>query len=406
MKNENLYVALTLAALICFSAASEETPVLAPDQNGQIQLIAPDPNGSVLGAEPMVWKANVKPGVYNVVVRYASAELPPSIRLDAGSQQHLQDRFMRGMNGTENGTPMSSQSLGPLAFRQEQVIEFRLSRSDLKESGSIKIAGLQLYPVGGTKSSVLETKTADVLPKKAPRINAADGAEMLWIPAGDFIMGGLGGNDAHSVNLAGFWMYKLPVTVKQYRQFCASTQRAMPSPPGWGWIDDHPIVNVSWYDALAYAKWAGVRLPTEAEWEKAARGTDGRVLPWGNDFDLTKCQSARDQHGFHGTAPVGHFPGNVSPYGVLDMAGNIWQWCSSRIGPYPYQANDGREDIATYVEGEKRTYRGGGWVQNSWRMDWTILHRGNFFPKYIEQGKMVELIRDHIGFRCAVSDGP
>ena len=76
------------------------------------------------------------------------------------------------------------------------------------------------------------------------------------------------------------------------------------------------MVNVSWFDSLAYTKWAGVRLPSEAEWEKAARGTDGRVLPWGNDFDTTKCQSIRDLHGFQGTAPVGYFPANVSPFGV------------------------------------------------------------------------------------------
>jgi len=84
------------------------------------------------------------------------------------------------------------------------------------------------------------------------------------------------------------------------------------------------------------------------------------------------------------------------------MVGNVWQWCSSRIAPYPYRADDGREDL-THIENERRTYRGGGWVQNSWRLDWTILHRGNFPPKYPENGQLVDVRRDHIGFRCASS---
>jgi len=123
-------------------------------------------------------------------------------------------------------------------------------------------------------------------------INAKDRAEVVYIPAGEFTMGskpGVGKSDEqpeHKVDLDGYWIYQTKVTVAQYRQFCQATGRSMPNAPSWGWKDDHPIVSVTWDDATAYAKWAGAALPTEAQWEKAARGTDGRIYPWGNEWDV------------------------------------------------------------------------------------------------------------------------
>ena len=117
------------------------------------------------------------------------------------------------------------------------------------------------------------------------KINAKDGAKMVWIPAGEFIMGSdeyAAEKPAHKVYLDGFWMDKNDVTVAQYRQFCEATGRQMPKAPSWGWIDDHPVVNVTWDDAKAYADWAGMALPTEAEWEKAARGGEYHRYVWGD----------------------------------------------------------------------------------------------------------------------------
>ncbi len=296
-----------------------------------------------------------------------------------------------------------SYSLGPLAIDSARAVTLGLTRTDLHGSGAISVTDVELDPIGGARASL---KPGPATRPVVSRINRIDGAEMVYVDGGNFTMGGLGGQDQNTVWTAAFWMYKCPVTVKQYREFCRKTSRSMPGPPGWGWIDDHPMVNVSWFDALAYAKWAGVRLPTEAEWEKAARGTDGRVLPWGNDFDTAKLQSPQDLHGSAGTAPVGHFPGNVSPWGCMDMAGNVWQWCSTRIGPYPYRSDDGREAIDSQFPGERRTYRGGGFVVNSWKGDWTILHRGNYFPREKDaSGALIDVIRDHIGFRCAAPAG-
>ena len=163
------------------------------------------------------------------------------------------------------------------------------------------------------------------------RENSVDGAVEVLIPAGEFKMGDDDQNDnkPRTVRLAAYWMYEDPVTVGQYRKFCDATKHSMPDGPDFdkNWSElKHPIVNVSWNDAKAYADWAHVRLPTEQEWEKAARGTDGRKYPWGNHWDASKCANSVGGNHLSGTVEVGKF--TDSPYGLSDMAGNVWQWCS------------------------------------------------------------------------------
>ncbi len=162
-------------------------------------------------------------------------------------------------------------------------------------------------------------------------VNPKDGAEMVYVPAGEFIMGSDHGwvdvRPQRKVYLDGYWMYKHEVTVAQYRKFCSETGRWMPEPPSWGWKEDHPIVNVSWHDAKAYADWAGVQLPTEAQWEKAARGTDGRGYPWGSKYDPSKALCFDDDF-IWCTLPVGLFPESASPYDCRDMTGSVSQWCA------------------------------------------------------------------------------
>jgi iron(II)-dependent oxidoreductase len=202
----------------------------------------------------------------------------------------------------------------------------------------------------------------------APTIIGKDGAEMILIPAGEFIMGspeGEGENDErpqHTVFLDAFYIDKYEVTNFQYKQFMDATGHGAPA----DWNNEkynqpnQPVVGVTWHDAVAYAKWAGKRLPTEAEWEKAARGADGRIYPWGNEWDSSKCNSGVGGDGYQYTAPVGSFSDGASPYGVLDMSGNVWEWCADWYDNN-YYSRSPQQNPKGPDSGSSRVLRGGSW---------------------------------------------
>jgi formylglycine-generating enzyme required for sulfatase activity len=201
------------------------------------------------------------------------------------------------------------------------------------------------------------------------KLTLSNGMEFMRIPAGKFLMGSTIENSLahdderpqHTVDIPyDYWMARYPVTNAQYSQFKKKDF-------GKG-KENHPVVEVSWNDAMEYCNWLNkilhsefriphlqLRLPTEAEWEKAARGTDGLEYPWGNAFDKNKCNTSEGGKG--GTTSVGLYsPQGDSPYGCADMSGNVWEWTHSLKKAYPYNVNDGRE-------GEKasgaRVLRGG-----------------------------------------------
>ena len=217
--------------------------------------------------------------------------------------------------------------------------------------------------------------------------------EYIYIPAGPFAMGSTPRRVAelvqvdgeafrieeprHEVTLPGFHIARYPVTNAEYKVFIEETGHRVPfrnddwSRP-YSWNPEtrafpegkahHPVVLVSWEDAVAYGDWLGGRLPTEAEWEKAARGTDRREWPWGNTWQEGRCNT--EESGLQETTPVGRFsPAGDSPYGVGDMAGNTWDWCSSLPDPYPYRPDDGREDSAALGP---RVLRGGAMGLKRW----------------------------------------
>jgi formylglycine-generating enzyme required for sulfatase activity len=197
--------------------------------------------------------------------------------------------------------------------------------------------------------------------------------EMVLIPAGEFLMGSDPNKDKdayddeqprHRMLLPDYYMAKTPVTNAQYLAFVQATRYGVPEhwkgnkPPKGK--EDHPVVYVSWGDAMAYCKWLAhvtskaYRLPSEAEWEKAARGADGRIYPWGDEWDAKLCNA--EESAKHGTTPVGAYPRGACPYGLLDMAGNVHEWTTSlawaqrptsgtpQFG-YPYDPEDGRENL-------------------------------------------------------------
>jgi serine/threonine-protein kinase len=229
---------------------------------------------------------------------------------------------------------------------------------------------------------------------------------MVFVPAGEFLMGSqVGDGDAdehpqHTVYLEAFYIDITEVTNAMFARFVAETNYHTDaenagksfalvgiewlSVSGADWehpfgpssdisgLEDHPVIHVSWNDAYAYCEWAGKRLPTEAEWEKAARGTDGATYPWGNsrpDSNLVNYADANTSFdwsvktvddGYKYTSPVGNYPDGASPYGVLDMAGNVWEWVADWYSK-DYYSQSPESNPTGPVNGTIRVMRGGAW---------------------------------------------
>jgi len=207
-----------------------------------------------------------------------------------------------------------------------------------------------------------------------------DQAEMVLIPGGESVREA-GEGRFKKVVLKPFWIDKVEVTNAQYARFMQETNH--PKPAYW---DDPafnqpqlPVVGVSWADASAYARWAGKRLPSEGEWVMAAGGEDRRTFPWGSSWGADRCNSTGSQDGFEGPAPVGKFPLGASPYGVMDMAGNVWEWLAYEPSP------DASPDSGT------RIGKGGSWANSQEQARISSKAKGN-----------VTLSDCIIGFRCAM----
>ena len=263
--------------------------------------------------------------------------------------------------------------------------------------------------LSGTKLTPFE-ESPEVTPESSPAGSAGSADEkpiqedMVSIPPGPFIRGtNAGGFDEQpqrTVILGAFAIDRFEVTNFQYQQFVDATGHRKAGPPsryaknmGRMRGANQPVVYVSWDDAEAYCRWKGKRLPTEAEWEKAMRGVDGRLWPWGNTEHANGANWARVQDGYDVTAPVGTFKDDRSPYGVMDGAGNVMEWVQDWYSESYYQ-NASEQNPPGPDYGVYRVLRGGGYTTSG----------GDI--RITSRSKMVPDFRDEtIGFRCAVSGG-
>jgi len=302
-------------------------------------------------------------------------------------------------------------------------------------SAIIIIIGASYEQTKNVTSAPVKT-ASDELP--SPVVTIKDGASMVLIPEGEFLMGSSDEQiekmsrikpdmpehmrhetPQHRVYLDDFYIDQHEVTNAQFQKFVEETNYVTDAErEGWGYCwegtptwpqiagvnwrspfrkgdsiagkSDHPVIQVSYNDALAYARWAGKRLPTEAEWEKAARGTDGRMYPWGDAWDANNVNSR--EGGPRSTLPVGSRPGGASPYGAHDMGGNVWEWVADWYHPRFYLWTPYRNPTGIAV-GEHRVLRGGSWLNTR---EWVrCAHRDNYvtIPSFrIHRG----------GFRCAL----
>ncbi|MBI3609084.1 MAG: 4-hydroxybenzoate octaprenyltransferase [Nitrospirae bacterium] len=257
---------------------------------------------------------------------------------------------------------------------------------------------------------------ATTVSEKRSAATSGAASEMILIPAGEFIMGnngrgvteGAGDPDEmpeHRAYLDAYWIDKYEVSNTQYMAFVDMTRHRPPKhwqptgagqgmtyPPGKA---DHPVIYVDWYDANEYCHWVERRLPTEEEWEKAARGTDGRVYPWGNAFDPKKANSpqywlAANKDG--DTMPVGSFENGKSPYGLYDMAGNVYEWTANWYKPYPLN-----HEFNVHYGEKNKIVRGGSWY------DCLSYGCGLSAPSYNRSRFAPEIRNKGFGFRCAKS---
>jgi formylglycine-generating enzyme required for sulfatase activity len=242
----------------------------------------------------------------------------------------------------------------------------------------------------------------------------SDGMVMVYVPAGELQMGkeeGYGDEGpVHKVYLDGFWIDQTEVTNEQFAVFLNEQGNQEEGGATWLNIDaedclieqaggeygpksgyaKHPVVQVKWYGATAYCEWAGGRLPTEAEWEYAARGPESRMFPWGDEFDCSLCNSWKAGcDGYDRTAPVGSFPGGASWCGVHDMIGNVWEWVADWYDS-EYYANSPSENPTGPSSGTYRVLRGGSWYLPEHAAT-ARAYRGNDLP-FLSYG--------FLGFRC------
>ncbi len=294
---------------------------------------------------PEQWPPDVPPELETVLRRGLSRNAAERIKTAGELLTALSD--LSKAPKVPLGPPQPTQSRSNWGLRVGGVVALVL------------IMGLIFY-VGFLR---VPTHTPVPTPTNTPRPTPTPSAPMVLIPAGPFQMGSESGQDdekpMHAVTLDAFYIDQYEVTNAQFRQ-CVEAGTCQT--PGCSYYDDeakenHPVVCVTWDQVNTYCEWRDAKLPTEAEWEKAARGTDGRTYPWGEDID---CEHANYGDCGGQTKPVGSLPAGASPYDIYDMAGNVWEWVVDWYAEDYYSSAPGANPMGP-DSGEFRVVRGGTW---------------------------------------------
>ena len=247
--------------------------------------------------------------------------------------------------------------------------------------------------LGGKKESTLSPTPTNNYAQEV-----YDSLQWQSVPAGNFQMGSYAHSDEspiHTVSLDSYYISKYEVTFEQYDMFCDDTGRGKPSDEGWG-RGNRPVINVSWSDAKAFCDWITsktgniVSLPTEAQWEKAARGTDQLYYPWGNGSPNSSLCNYLNYVGK--TQPVGSYSSGVSPYGVHDMAGNVWEWCSDWYGSSYYSSSPTNNPTGP-TSGASRVIRGGGW--QDYASDIRSANRATTYPTTSNERFGIRIVKNN-----------
>ncbi|MCA9995425.1 MAG: formylglycine-generating enzyme family protein [Anaerolineales bacterium] len=371
------------------------------------------------------------------LLHYVMQLLAQPLQIETVVDEHLVAQTMVSWHGKQTTIWNKTAVFDPdpaaaWAARHEQfvalVVQFALVLIQRELNSATTIQRLQIAGMEPLAAWALVRQATTVHPLAKPKPTVAlphiiRGASPLgmrwcWVPGGSFNMGSDDYDNErpiHVVAVDDFLLAQYPVTNTQYRLFIEAggyrhkiwwpdnswkmvQQERWTEPQFWGdkrWNDaQQPVVGVSWYEAIAFCRWAAaatgeqIRLPTEAEWEKAARGSDGRTFPWGNTEPTGRLCHVNQARGSGSTRPVGQFsPQGDSPFGCADMAGNVYDWCLSTYEPYPYRVEDGRNDRNRIKD---RVVRGGSWDNN----------RNN--ARCASRNRVVPHFRSvNVGFRCA-----
>ncbi len=347
-------------------------------------------NGKALGTSPKAI-LDQEPGKYQVTATkdgYYPGRQTADVK--AGQTTNITIR-LKAFEGrlTINSRPKSSSVVIGGKSRGKTPLKIRLKPGSY--TVLLQKAGYRQLKKKVRVSGTMPTKIDLVLDKVgAPAIEG-----MLYIPGGEFVMGSNSGNlnekPAHKVTVSPFYIDKYEVTNAQFRKFVDATGHIEPA----FWNDDdlnkpsYPVVGVSWEDAAAYAEWTGKRLPTEAEWEMAASGFDSRTYPWGNDYKTGFANKYGKADGYRYTAPVKSFEKGASAYGVVNMAGNVWEWCADFYAENYYAKSPGNNPKGP-AKGEMHAMRGGSWEdsEKSLRTSNRSAGEANYY-------------NNNLGFRCA-----